>query len=117
MQEQMINLYSLSLVLALMVMGALAHWTKKKLFNEISGNLVDYLFMDYPGRTAATGTAIIAAAGAAAVSGAADIIDPRLIWSMVQQTASLPAMSLFAIGGAFQSGWSFDSLLNKGGKQ
>ena len=112
--QQMINLYSLALVFALMLAGAVGHWVKKKMRKEVRGSLYDYLFLDNKAGTGLTTGSIVMAALAASGTGAADVIDPRLMWEMVTQTASLPAISLFALGAAFQSGWQLDSMLNSG---
>lgn len=112
--HQMINLYSLVLVLALMLAGVVGHWVKKKARKEINGSLFDYLFLDNKVNSGVTGGSIMLAAMTASATGAADVIDPRLLWQMVTQTASIPAISLFALGAALQSGWQLDSMLNKG---
>ena len=116
-EEQMVNLFSLGLVFLLMLLGAFGHWLNKKRVGEVSGNLIDYLFAEHPGYTMATGGSIFTAALVASMSGVADIIDPRLLWAMVTETASIPARSLIALALAVQSGWQLDSLINKGGKE
>lgn len=114
-QEQMINLVSFAFVLAVMLAGAIGHWIKKKARKQIRGNLISYLFADSPGNSAMAGGSIIVASIAAAATGAADFIDPRLLWGMAVTTGNVPAHSFFMLGTTFTTGWALDSGFNKGG--
>jgi len=108
------NILSFLLVFFLMLIGAIAHWVKKKHRKEIEGTLVDYFFADYPGRSASVLSIFVVTAATASATDASAIVDPVMLWHELATTYNIPTISMFAIGGALQSGWSFDSAINKG---
>jgi len=108
------NILSFVLVFFLMLIGAIAHWIKKKHRKEIEGTLVDYFFADYPGRSASVLSIFVVTAATASATDASAIVDPVMLWHELSTTYNIPTISVFAIGGALQSGWSFDSMINKG---
>lgn len=108
------NVISFLIIFTLMLIGAVAHWAKKKLRNEVTGNIVDYFIADYPGRSVSVlGVLIISAAGAA-TSEASAIIDPVMMWNEIVTNYTIPSVSWFALGGALSWGWMFDSGVNRG---
>lgn len=110
------NIFSFLLLFFLMLCGAIAHWINKKLRKEIEGTLIDYFIADYPGRSASVISVLIVTSFAASATDASAIVDPMMLWHELSTTYNIPTISMFAIGGALQSGWSFDSALNRGNK-
>lgn len=110
------NVISFLIIFSLMLAGAIGHWVKKKLRKEISGNIIDYFFADYPGRSVSVIGALLVSAVGAASSEASTIIDPAMLWNQLTTTYTIPTVSWFAIGGALTWGWTFDSGINKGSK-
>ena len=108
------NILSFLIIFSLMLIGAVAHWAKKKMRKEVSGNIVDYFFADYPGRSVSVIGVLLASASAAATSEASTIIDPFMLWHEIVTNYTIPSISWLAIGGALTWGWTFDSGINKG---
>ncbi|MFA6064057.1 MAG: hypothetical protein WC736_15820 [Gallionella sp.] len=77
----------------------------------------DYLFADYPGRSALTVFLIAASSWLAALGGAADYLNPELLWALVSNgtiDAKLGAAITGAVTTTFLAGYGFDSRFNKG---
>lgn len=110
------NILSFVILFLFMLVGAIAHWVKKKLSGEIRGTLVDYFFSDYPGRSVSVLSVFIGTAFTVASTDASGIVDPIMLWEQVKATYTIPSVSWFALGGALSWGWSFDSAVNKGSK-
>ena len=108
------NILSFVLMFILMMIGSVAHWTKKKIRKEVAGNIVDYYFADYPGRSISVIGVLLASAATAATSAASAIVDPMMLWHELATSYTIPSISFAAIGGALSWGWMFDSGLNKG---
>lgn len=113
---QMIDLWAFAFLYALMLLGAVWHWWKKKRRGELRGNLVSYLLSDHPGSSALSGGSILGAAAIAAMTGAADFIDPRLLWEQIVQTGKIAPVQGWLLYASISGGWMLDSWLNKGGK-
>ena len=79
------------------VIGMLAHYVKKWGRKEITGNLFDYLVVDYPGNTIAALMTLAAAIVAIVATG---------------QLTSMQPPAIMALG--FGAGWTIDSGVNKG---
>jgi len=109
------NILSFILLFCIMLIGAVAHWVKKKVRGEVRGTLLDYFVADYPGRSASVLSMFIATAAVAASTDASAIVDPIMLWEQLRTTYTIPSISWFAMGGALSTGWSFDSGINKGG--
>ena len=112
MQE--INLLSFLAVLSFQIAGAFFHWLKMKRVDRVMGTFVDYLIADAPGRSVATGAALFAAAWVSATSGAADNINPEVLWGLLA-SMKLHVASINGILAAITSGYFFDSVLNSDG--
>jgi hypothetical protein len=108
------NLFSFLFVLALMFLGAVAHWLHKKLRREVQGSIVDYFVADYPGRSASVIVVFIGSAAGVGFTDIAHIIEPSMLWEQLRTTHTIPSICAAAIGGALTWGWSFDSGINKG---
>jgi hypothetical protein len=111
------NLLTFLLLFILMCIGAVSHWIKKKVRKEVQGNIVDYFIADYPGRSASVIGIFIVTAATASATDASAIVDPIMLWHQIVTTYNIPTISMFALGGALQSGWSFDSAINRGGEK
>lgn len=114
-QEAMVNLWAFAFILGVMIFGAFSHWLKKRLRGELQGNFIAYLLADHLGSSSLAYGSIFFTSLASAATSAASFVDPRLLWAIVVNTGSMPAVQLALIGGAFWAGWGFDSSMNKGG--
>jgi hypothetical protein len=110
-----INLISLAVFILFALIGAVAHWGKKKRRGEVQGNLVGYLFADSPGKTGMTVIVIVGAAITAATTGALDGLDVAVAWAYLQ-VGNIPMPTAHALIAAFTLGWAADSGINKGGQ-
>jgi len=111
-----IRIDSFLMVLAMAYLGAFAHWFKMKRAKRVMGTFFDYLIADYPGRSVATGFAIVAAAWLSATSGTADLINPQLLWASLV-AGVLNIQSVNGVMVAIAVGYALDSGINKGGDQ
>lgn len=111
-----IRIDSFLMVLVMAYLGAFAHWYKMKRATRVLGSFFDYLIADYPGRSMATGLAIVAAAWLSATSGTADLINPQLLWESLI-AGVLNIQSVNGIVAAIAVGYALDSGINKGGDQ
>lgn len=81
------------------VLGAFLHWAKKAYRGETSWNPLDYWLAEYPGNSAGSIGALVAA-----------------VWAVIFSD-SLVGMKLhMVIASAFTLGWMLDSGINKAGK-
>lgn len=115
------NIWSLLMVFVLQCFGAFEHWRIMRRDGRVSGTfLKDYLFADYPGRSALTIALIAGSSWMAALGGAADYLNPQLLLSMLQHEAidaKLAAAITGAVTTSYLAGYGFDSRFNKGGQQ
>lgn len=111
-----INIGSLLVFILFSLIGAIAHWWKKKERGEIQGNLIAYLFADSPGSTGMTLFVISGAAITAATTGALDGLDVSVTLAALKQW-QIPMSTAHALIAAFTLGWAVDSGINKGGSQ
>lgn len=93
------TLQILVVYLVIGILGIFSHYLKKYLEEEISGSLWKYLYGDHPRRTLITLVSFIGSGIAYVFTGMTD----GVTW---------PAL----IGLAFTTGYSFDSMFNKGEK-
>lgn len=107
-----INLYSFAFVLALMLLGAAIHWMKLRHSGRSTASLMEYIFTDNPMASAKAGGSIFVVAAAAAGTGAADWIDPVMLWTIVSETHTMPSICFFGIGAAIAGGYMMDSGVN-----
>lgn len=110
-----INLISLFVFIIFALLGAIAHWVKKKRRGEVQGNLVSYLFADSPGSTGMTVLVIVGAAITAATTGALDGLDVAVAWAYLK-VGNMPMPTAHALTAAFTLGWAADSGINRGSK-
>lgn len=108
-----INLLSLFVFILFALIGAIAHWFKKKRRGEVQGNLVSYLFADSPGRTGMTIVVIVGMAISAATTGALDGLDVAVAWAYLK-VGNMPMPTAHALVAAFTLGWAADSGINRG---
>ena len=94
-------------------LSAIMHGLFKIYKGEVKGNLYDYLFADYPGRTSGVFIAVISGSFAASLTGALDAftIDVALAYLDHWQ---IPMPILNAGISAATLGWTADSMINKG---
>jgi len=113
------NMWSLFMVFLLQCLGAWEHWRLMKREGRVSGDFFrDYLFSDYPGKSALTIALIAASSWLAALGGAADYLNPELLWALVTNgmiDTKLGAAITGAVTTSFLAGYGFDSRFNKGG--
>lgn len=113
-----INIASLVVVFFLQCLGAFKHWQVMKKDGRVNGTFfADYLFADYPGHSAWTIFLLAANAWLAALSGAADYLNPELLLSLIENgniDIKLGASITGAVSGSFLAGYGFDSIANKG---
>lgn len=108
-----INLYSMSVFFLASLLGLVTHWYKMSKRGQTVSTLIEYLFSDYPGRSASTVFVLIGVAFGAVQTGAADTIDLRILWGTLMN-GELYMPSFNALIGAFTIGWVTDSSVNKG---
>jgi hypothetical protein len=111
-----IRIDSFLAVLAFALIGAFAHWFKMKRAGRVGGTFFDYLVADFPGRSMATGFALVAATWLSVTSGAADLISPVLLWASLK-AGVLNIASVNSAVTAIAVGYALDSGINKGGEQ
>ena len=100
----------------LSVVGAYWHYRKVRKTGRHDGTLIDYLLADHPQRSAYVWMALALSSWTAATSGVADFINPELVWTLLTQgKLHIPSISIMVV--AVQSGYQFDSWLNKGGNE
>jgi len=113
-----VNVWSLLVVFLLQCLGAYGHWRVMKKEGRVNGNFfTDYLFADYPGKTALTVLLLAGNSWLAALSGAADYLNPQLLLSLIENSAidiHLGAAITGGVTGAYLAGYGFDSNFNKG---
>lgn len=113
-----INIWSLLVVFLLQCFGAYGHWRVMLKEGRVNGNFfIDYLFADYPGKTMFTIFLLAANSWLAALSGAADYLNPQLLLALIQNgviDAKLAAAITGGVAGAYYAGYGFDSNFNKG---
>jgi hypothetical protein len=116
-----INVYSLLIVFVLQCLGAHSHWRLMLREGRVSGGFFrDYLFADYPGKTATTIFLIALSSWLAALGGAADYLNPQLVYTLLVSGSIDPVLGAAITGGAttaFMAGYGFDSRFNKGGSK
>lgn len=110
-----IELWSFGMYFLLTLLGAYWHWRKMKAQNRVRGTFGDYLWADSPASSMGTGIALLSAAWLATSSGMADWINPELIWALLL-SGKLHIASVNTMALAVLNGYSFDSIINKGGK-
>jgi len=108
-----ISLASFASFLVLSIFGAYLHYRKMVSTARHFGTLKDYLFADYPGRSASVGVALIGTAWVSATSGMAGVLDPMVLYSFLAE-GKLHIASINMAALAVGSGYAFDSALNKG---
>lgn len=113
-----LSIWSLLMVFMLQCLGAFEHWRMMKKDGRVTGNFFgDYMFASYPGRSALTIFLIAATSWMAALGGAADYLNPELLWSLVSTgmiDTKLAASITGAVTTSFLAGYGFDSRFNKG---
>ena len=112
-----INVWSLVAVFVLQCLGAFEHWRILKRDGRTQGSFFgDYLFASYPGKSALTIGLIAFSSWLAALGGAADYLNPELLWSMLNHGAidiKLASAITGAASTSYLAGYGFDSRFNK----
>ena len=108
-----ISIASFASFLAFSVAGAYWHYRKMCSTGRHYGSLWDYLFSDYPGRSGTVGIMLLGSAWLTATAGTADFINPQLVWELFRH-GELHVPSIAVAYLAVQSGYAFDSSINKG---
>ena len=108
-----ISIASFASFLAFSVAGAYWHYRKMCSTGRHYGSLWDYLFSDYPGRSGTVGIMLLGSAWLTATAGTADFINPQLVWELLRH-GELHVPSIAVAYLAVQSGYAFDSSINKG---
>ncbi len=116
-----LSVWSLLAVFVVQCLGAYEHWRVMKKDGRVSGSFFgDYLFADYPGRSALTILLIAASSWMAALGGAADYLNPALLIDLLKNgsiNVKLAAAITGAASTAYLAGYGFDSRFNKGSAQ
>lgn len=94
--------------------GAFYHWFMMKKDKRAQGTFWDYLVADYPGRSIATGAAIIFTSWMSVTSGASVLIHPDILWIKLSN-GLIDVASVNGIVSAIAIGYMLDSGINKGG--
>lgn len=105
-----INLWSFVAALLCQIVGVFWHYQQMKSAKRVSVSFFTYLFY---GTKKGQGTkvfAIFATTWFAATSGAADLINPSLLWSMLIETSFIHISSMNAILFAVTAGYTADSV-------
>lgn len=108
-----LNILALIIFIFFGLIGMVAHWFKKRKRGEVQGNLIAYLFADYPGRSFSTLATFLTISYGAAASGAIDGLNIPHFVEMLSQ-GKLDTSTIGVIGSAFMLGWTLDSGINKG---
>jgi len=108
-----ISIESFASFLVLSIFGAYWHYRKVCKTGRHYGSLWDYLVADHPGRSGAVGIALVGSAWVTATTGTADFINPQLLWELLKH-GELHVPSITVAYLAVQSGYAFDSTINKG---
>jgi len=111
-----ISIMSFLSFLTFSTLGAYSHYRKICKAGRHKGNLLDYLIADHPARSGSVGLALIGASWIAATTGVSGFIDPVYMYELIRD-GQLPIASIAIAYGAWQSGWQFDSQINKGGNE
>ena len=111
-----ISIASFLAFLLLSIIGAYWHYRKVCKAGRHMGSLWDYLVSDYPGRSISVGVALIGTSWITATSGTADFINPELVWAtLTAGKLHIPSITVAYL--AIQSGYTWDSQINKGGNE
>lgn len=108
-----INLWSFMAVFSCQMLGAGAHWLKLKRTKRSRVNFFKYMFMDAPGKSAATIFMLLGSAWFACTAGTGDLINPELLWAMLNK-GILHVPSINTVLAAITTGYAFDSMSDKG---
>ena len=108
-----ISIASFLSFLILSVIGAYGHYRKVCKTGRHYGSLWDYLVADHPGRSGTVGVMLVGSAWLTATSGTADFINPQLVLELLRH-GELHVPSIAVAYLAVQSGYAFDSSINKG---
>lgn len=111
-----ISIASFLSFLTFATLGAYSHYRKVVKSGRHFGSLWDYLVADHPARSGSVGLALIGASWIAATTGVSGFIDPIYMYGLIRD-GQLPIPSIAIAYGAWQSGWQFDSQINKGGNE
>lgn len=111
-----ISIVSFLSFLVCSTIGAYWHYRKLRSTGRHRGSLIDYLRSDYPRRSVSVGIALVGYSWGMATTGTADFINVELMYSMLKE-GDLHIASIGVVWLAIQSGYSFDSMLNKGSEE
>lgn len=108
-----LSLYSFLSVVWFQMIGAWAHFKKMKQNKRVRGTYFDYLVSDSPNKSAATGILMLGSAWFSITAGNGDLLNPILLWEFLTK-GILHVPSINAVLTAIMTGYTFDSVMNKG---
>ena len=115
-EQPMLNIWSLAMVFILQCLGAFEHWRLMKSEGRVTGSFTGYLTGQYPGHSFSTVLALMGTAWMAAVSGAADYLNPELLFALFTNgeiSINLATAITGAVVTSVGVGYAFDSRFNK----
>jgi len=97
-----------------LTIGAYMHYRKVRKTGRHRGSLKDYLLAESPDRSGVVLLLLLLASWQAVSSGAADNINPELVWALLR-SGHLHDPTINTLIALVGIGYTFDSTLNKGG--
>lgn len=99
-----------------LTLGAFWHYRKVRKTGRHHGSLKDYLLADSPDRSSVVLVMLLLASWQAVSSGAADNINPELVWALLK-VGHFHDPTINTMIALIGLGYTFDSTLNKGGDE
>lgn len=103
-------------VFLLQFLGLYEHWRLMRKEKRIKGKFINYIFSQYPGRSASVFLILVGTAWLSALSGAANYLNPLLLFTVIEN-GEIHIELATAITGAvitsFGVGYAVDSRFNK----
>lgn len=114
-----VSIYAVMTVFIIQLLGAVDHWRVMKRDGRVAGTVLDYFLRDYPGHSFAAIIALGGTSWLAAISGAADFLNPETLYSVMQYgmiNTEIAAKITGAVITSYGVGYAFDSKMNKAGE-
>jgi len=108
------SILSFAAAFIFLTLGAYVHYRKVCKTGRHRGSLKDYLLAESPDRSGVVLLLLLLASWQAVSSGAADNINPELVWALLR-SGHLHDPTINTLIALVGIGYTFDSTLNKGG--
>jgi len=108
------SILSFAAAFIFLTLGAYVHYRKVCKTGRHRGSLKDYLLAESPDRSGVVLLLLLLASWQAVSSGAADNINPELVWALLK-AGHLHDPTINTLIALVGIGYTFDSTLNKGG--